>query len=174
MATCHPTLLQSTLNTQYDVEYGLAKQRRLFWRGSDEPQVGRWFFSCSSFSKFSNFVFFRKSSSFSCSRERGKGKGERVKKKLFFIFVPQSGRSLKISWRSFFRSDHCILPQVCEWWAKCEVIVLAGRGWGWGGVSVVWSLGHSGVRSRDRQLGFVTTVSPICLVSNRWVFWVVY
>ena len=27
-------------------------------------------------------------------------------------------------------------------------------------------LGHSGVRSRDRQLGFVTTVSPNCLVSD--------
>ena len=35
-------------------------------------------------------------------------------------------------------------------------------------------LGHSGVRSRDRQLGFVTTVSPNCLVSDHWVFWVVY
>ena len=35
-------------------------------------------------------------------------------------------------------------------------------------------LGHSSVRSRDRQLGFVTTVSPNCLVSDHWVFWVVY
>ena len=35
-------------------------------------------------------------------------------------------------------------------------------------------LGHSGVRSRDRQLGFVTTVSPNSLVSDHWVFWVVY
>ena len=39
---------------------------------------------------------------------------------------------------------------------------------------VEFRLGHSGVRRRDRQLGFVTTVSPNCLVSNHWVFWVVY
>ena len=42
------------------------------------------------------------------------------------------------------------------------------------GLSVACRLGHSGVRSRDRQLGFVTTVSPNCLVSNHWMFWVVY
>ena len=45
---------------------------------------------------------------------------------------------------------------------------------GGNGVSVVCRLEYSGVRSRDRQLGFVTTVSPNCLVSNHWVFWVVY
>ena len=39
------------------------------------------------------------------------------------------------------------------------------------GLRVACRLGHSGVRSRDRQLGFVTTVSPNCLVSNHWVFW---
>ena len=138
MATCHPTLLQSTLNTQYDVDYGLAKQRRLFWWGSDEPQVGRWFFSCSSFSKFSTFVFFWKSSSFSCSRERGKGKGERVKKTFVFYICSSEWTFAKDQLEEFFQVDHCILPQVCEWWAKCEVIVLAGRGWGWGGVSVVF------------------------------------
>ena len=49
-----------------------------------------------------------------------------------------------------------------------------GRGRGWGAATIVCRLGHSGVRSRDRQLGFVTTVSPNCLVSNHWVFWVVY
>ena len=37
------------------------------------------------------------------------------------------------------------------------------------GLRVACRLGHSGVRSRDRQLGFVTTVSPNCLVSNHWV-----
>ena len=57
----------------------------------------------------------------------------------------------------------------------CEDIIFAGRGGGGVvGMSVVCRLGHSGVRSRDRQLGFVTTVSPNCLVSNHWVFWVVY
>ena len=42
------------------------------------------------------------------------------------------------------------------------------------GLRVACCLGHSGVGSRDRQLGFVTTVSPNCLVSDHWVFWVVY
>ena len=42
------------------------------------------------------------------------------------------------------------------------------------GLRVACRLGHSGVRSRDRQLGFVTTVSPNCLVSDHWVSWVVY
>ena len=71
----------------------------------------------------------------------------------------------------------CASVRMFERQAKCEYIILVGAGrglGGWGLVSVVCRLGHSGVRSRDRQLGFVTTVSPNCLVSNHWVFWVVY
>ena len=130
MATCDATPLQSILNTHLDVEYVLAKQPRLFWRGSDEPQAGRWVFSCSSFSKFSNSIFFQKAVVFLVHE---KGESEREKGSNFlFLFVPQSRRSLKISWRSFFQVHHCILHQVCEWWAKCEDINSAGRGLGLG------------------------------------------
>ena len=171
MATCDATPLQSILKTHHDVEYVLAKQPRLFWRGSDEPQVGRWVFSCSSFSKFSNSIFFQKAVVF-LVHEKGESERERASNFFLFLFVPQSRWSLKISWRSFFRSITVSFTKCASDERSVKILILRGGNWGW--VSVVCHLGHSGVRSRDRQLGFVTTVSPNCLVSNHWVFWVVY
>ena len=168
---CHLRRYSTILNTHYNVECVLAKQPRLFWRGSDEPQVGRWVFSCWSISKFSNFIFYQKAIVF-LVHEKGERERERGFKLFLFLICSSESTVAQNQLEEFFQVHHCILSQVCEWWAKCEEIILAGRGWG--EVSVVCRLGHSGVRSRDRQLGFVTTVSPNCLVSNHWVFWVVY
>ena len=128
-------------------------------------------FSCSSFSKFSSSIFFQKAVVF-LVHEKGESERERGSNFFLFLFVPQSRRSLKISWRSFFRSITVSFPKCASDERSVKILFLWGGGWGW--VSVVCRLGHSGVRSRDRQLGFVTTVSPNCLVSNHWVFWVVY
>ena len=116
---CHLRCYSTILNTHYNVECVLAKQPRLFWRGSDEPQVGRWVFSCWSISKFSNFIFYQKAIVF-LVHEKGEKERERGFKIFLFLICSSESTVAQDQLEEFFQVHHCILSQVCEWWAKCE------------------------------------------------------
>ena len=64
--------------------------------------------------------------------EKGERERERGLKKFFLIFVPQSGRSLKISWRSFFRSITVSFPKCAS--DERSVKLLFWQAGGGGGV----------------------------------------